>query len=144
MHLPPPYLFRFLFLVSSAPIPSGPECRFGFYRHLAVASLPLPRLCRTDKKYHQQQRNIFRQTMHQQQRSRSVNMTSLCCKNKQKPKCEKLSREGAGKLEISCIAHISHNRHNRQWCSFFKPVYFLAFWPILANLHTFWHIFLQA
>ena len=23
-------------------------------------------------------------------------------------------------------AHIYHNRHNRQWCTFFKPVYFLA------------------
>ena len=22
------------------------------------------------------------------------------------------------------IAHISHNRHNRQWCTFFRPAYF--------------------
>ena len=128
---PPQYLYQFLFLVSSAPIPSGPECRFGFYRHLAVASLPLPRLCRTDKKYHQQQRNIFRQTMHQQQRSRSVNMTSLCCKNKQKPKCEKLSREGAGKLEISCSSSYysqptTPNFTTADGVLFFKLVYFLA------------------
>ena len=113
-----PYLYHFLFLVSSAPIPSGPECRFGFYRHLAVASLPLPRLCRTDKKYHQQQRNIFRQTMHQQQRSRSVNMTSLCCKNKQKPKCEKLRREKLNWRYLASLILLT-TLHNRRWCTFF-------------------------
>ena len=24
------------------------------------------------------------------------------------------------------IAHISHNRHNRRWCTFFKPAYFFS------------------
>ena len=27
-------------------------------------------------------------------------------------------------LKSTCTAHISHNRHNRRWCTFFKPAYF--------------------
>ena len=47
---------------------------------------------------------------------------------------------------------ISHSRHNRPWCTFFKPVYFLAqrmqnlnlFWFFVANVRSFWRTFLQA
>ena len=49
----------------------------------------------------------------------------------------------------SARAHINHNRHNQQWCPFFKPVYFLAqimsnyglFWPIWANLSPIYALF---
>ena len=54
--------------------------------------------------------------------------------------CE-LSHSSWEKMELG-IAHISHNCHNRQWCTFFKLVYFFAkrtqvfglFRPIWASL----------
>ena len=49
------------------------------------------------------------------------------------------------------IADIGHNRHIRQWCTFFKPVPFFAqrtqnlnlFWPILLQVYAPFGVLLQ-
>ena len=40
--------------------------------------------------------------------------------------------------EVSSIAHISHHRHHRRWCTFFNPVPFFA--QRTRNLGLFWSI----
>ena len=37
---------------------------------------------------------------------------------------ETLGTLGHKLLELTGIAHICHNRHNRRWCTFFELVYF--------------------
>ena len=40
--------------------------------------------------------------------------------------------------EVSSIAHISHHRHHRRWCTFFNPLLFFA--QRTRNLAQFWSI----
>ena len=70
----------------------------------------------------------------------------------QKNKCTSSVWDVEEEEKHSLIAHIGHDCHDRQWCSFFKPVLFVTmrtrnfglFWPLSWSFHNFWMYFLQA